>query len=158
VFAKGTDPDTAQVQVQNKVQQAVSPALAGAAARRDRHQINADFLMIVALYDHGAAGFGGYFRLSGQPFQRSAGPGERVGQVQVFGSQYAMRVWLDPAKMAAVKLMPSDVTSAITRRMSRFRPGRWARSQVKGQQLNAVVQPNRGFPRPISSAPSSSRR
>jgi multidrug efflux pump len=37
-----------------------------------------------------------------------------VGQTQVFGAQYAMRVWLDPTKLAAVKLMPSDVTTAIS--------------------------------------------
>ena len=44
-----------------------------------------------------------------EPIGRLAG----VGDVNVFGSQYAMRIWLDPFKLASFKLMPSDVISAI---------------------------------------------
>jgi hypothetical protein len=106
----------------------VAAALAGAAARGAVTKSNADFLMIVALYDatgrQDSADISDYLV---SHFNDPLGRVNGVGQVQVFGSQYAMRVWLDPAKMAAVKLMPSDVTSAITRRMSRFRPARWAR-------------------------------
>ena len=37
----------------------------------------------------------------------------KVGSLQVFGAEYAMRIWLDPAKLASYSLMPSDVQSAI---------------------------------------------
>ena len=38
---------------------------------------------------------------------------EGVGDVQVFGSSYAMRIWLDPAKLRSFELMPSDVVNAV---------------------------------------------
>ncbi|MFX9934723.1 efflux RND transporter permease subunit, partial [Acinetobacter baumannii] len=59
-----------------------------------------------------------------------------VGEVQVFGSQYAMRVWLDPAALNNYKLMPSDVRSAIEAQ----------NTQVSAGQLGGTpALPGQGF-------------
>ena len=141
-FAKGTDPDTAQVQVQNKVQQAVSRLPTQVQQRGVTvTKSNSDFLMIVALYDETgrqtSADIGDYLV---SHFQDEIGRVNGVGQTSVFGSQYAMRIWLDPSKMAAVSLMPSDITSAITAQNTEVAAGQLgALPAVKGQALNAVV-------------------
>jgi len=143
VFAKGTDPDIAQVQVQNKVQQAVS-RLPTEVQQRGVTVTKAasDFLMIIGLYDDSgrstSADMGDYLV---SHLQDDVGRTNGVGQTQVFGSQYAMRIWLDPARMAAVKLMPSDVTSAITAQNTQVAVGQLgALPAVQGQMLNAVVK------------------
>src|SRR6478672_5513343 len=99
-FEKGTDPDTAQVQVQNKVQQALSRLpqqvqQQGLTVTKS----NPDFLMIVAVYDttdrQNNRDVSGWLASNLQdPVSRLPG----VGDTNVFGSQYAMRIWLDPAR------------------------------------------------------------
>jgi multidrug efflux pump len=132
------------VQVQNKVQQATSRLPTEVQQRGVTvTKSAADFLMVVACMTR-AAPFGGRRRLSGQPFQRPLGRVNGVGQTQVFGAQYAMRVWLDPAKLAAVKLMPSDVTSAITAQNVEVSAGQvGALPQVKGQRSTPWSRPSR---------------
>lgn len=142
-FAKGTNPDTAQVQVQNKVQQATSrlPSVVqqtGVTVTKSA----ADFLIVVALYDKTdrdtSADIGDYLI---SHVNDEIGRVNGVGQTQVFGSQYAMRVWLDPTKLAAVKLMPSDVTTAITAQNIEVSAGQiGALPALPGQALNAVVK------------------
>src|SRR6185369_10328828 len=114
-FDKGTDPDIAQVQVQNKVQQAL-PRLPQQVQQQGLvvTKSNADFLMVVSVYDEtdrmSANDIGDFFVSNLQdPLGRLPG----VGDFNVFGSQYAMRIWLDPYKLASFQLMPSDVTAAI---------------------------------------------
>ncbi|HSI18097.1 MAG TPA: efflux RND transporter permease subunit [Sphingomonas sp.] len=115
-FAKGTDPDIAQVQVQNKVQQAISRLpqqvqQQGLTVTKS----NPDFLLIAAIYD-------ATDRQTNQDvsdymvshLQETIGRIKGVGDTNVFGSQYAMRVWLDPNKLAAVGLVPGDIITAIT--------------------------------------------
>jgi len=142
-FAKGTDPDTAQVQVQNKVQQATSRLPAAVTSQGVTvTKSNSDFLMIVALYDksdkRSASDISDYLVTN---FQDTLGRVDGVGQTQVFGAQYAMRIWLDPNKLAARKLMPSDISSAITTQNTDISAGQiGALPAVKGQMLNAVVR------------------
>jgi multidrug efflux pump len=142
-FAKGTDPDTAQVQVQNKVQQATSRLPTAVTAQGVTvTKSNSDFLMIVALYDKSdkssASDIADYLVTK---FQDTLGRVDGVGQTQVFGAQYAMRIWLDPNKLAARKLMPSDVSSAVTTQNTDISAGQiGALPAVKGQMLNAVVR------------------
>jgi len=115
-FQQGTNPDTAQVQVQNKVQQALTrlpQAVQTLGVTVTKSQ--SDFLLIAALYDSkdqaSATDIADYLVSNLQdPIARVDG----VGGVQVFGSQYAMRIWLDPNKLAAYGLMPSDVQTAIS--------------------------------------------
>ncbi|MEO5866587.1 MAG: efflux RND transporter permease subunit [Sphingomonas sp.] len=115
-FAKGTNPDIAQVQVQNKVQQALSRLpqqvqQQGITVTKS----NPDFLLIAAIYDttdqNTNQDVSDYLV---SHLQDSIGRIKGVGDTNVFGSQYAMRIWIDPNKLAAVGLMPSDVTTAIT--------------------------------------------
>ncbi|MPT47314.1 MAG: efflux RND transporter permease subunit [Sphingobium sp.] len=141
-FKKGTDPDTAQVQTQNRIQQ----ALRRLPTSVQQQGINVaksqdDFLLIVSLYDE-----------SGQStrtdisdylvnhFQDPLSRIEGVGSVDVFGSQYGMRIWMDPNRMAAVKLMPSDIESAIRAQNAEISAGQIGQNPVPaGQQINATV-------------------
>ena len=141
-FEKGTDPDTAQVQVQNKVQQALT-RLPNAVQQQGLTvtKSQTDFLMIVGLYDKSdkakQADIADYLVNNFQdPLSRVDG----VGSSQIFGSQYAMRIWLDPYKLAAVKLMPSDVQSAIEAQNVEVSAGQIGQDPAPAnQQLNATV-------------------
>jgi len=141
-FEKGTDPDTAQVQVQNKVTQANSrlPSevqLEGVTVTKS----NSDFLLIVALYDQtdkaSNSDIADWLVNNLQdPLSRING----VGSSQLFGSGYAIRIWLDPYKLAAVHLMPSDVSTAVEAQNADVSAGQIGQlPAVKGQQLNAIV-------------------
>ena len=115
-FNKGTNPDIAQVQVQNQVQQALSrlPQQVQAQGLIVKKS-NPDFLLIAGVYDetdkHSSAFVSDYMASNIQdPLGRIKG----VGNTNIFGAQYAMRIWLDPNKLNSFQLMPTDVTSAIT--------------------------------------------
>ena len=141
-FAKGTNPDIAQVQVQNKVQQAL-PRLPQQVQQQGLvvTKSSADFLLIVAVYDttdrvtnNDVADF------LVSNLQDRIGRVAGVGDVNVFGSQYAMRIWLDPYKLAAVKLMPSDVTAAIQAQNTQVAAGQiGAQPSSDEQRLTATV-------------------
>ena len=114
-FEKGTDPDIAQVQVQNQVQQAL-PRLPQPVQQQGVRvsKSNPDFLLIVAVYDstdqRTNRDVSDYLASNIQdPISRVPG----VGEVQVFGAPHAMRIWLNPQRLAAFALMPSDVVTAI---------------------------------------------
>jgi hydrophobe/amphiphile efflux-1 (HAE1) family protein len=63
-----------------------------------------------------------------------------VGEVQAFGSQYAMRVWLDPGKLAAYNLTSLDVSAAIQAQNAQVSAGQFGGvPAVPGQQLNATI-------------------
>jgi multidrug efflux pump len=141
-FAAGTDPDIAQVQVQNKVQQAV--ALLPQEVQQQGITVQksqTSFLLIVALYDDSGrytnVDISDYMASKLQePLSRVPG----VGQAQVFGSQYAMRIWLDPYKLATYNLMPSDVSAAVLAQNTQVSAGEiGAQPTVKGQELDAIV-------------------
>lgn len=141
-FEQGTDPDTAQVQVQNKVQQAL-PRLPSSVQQQGVTVAKSqnDFLMIVSVFDtddRATANDMADFMVSSMqdPIARVHG----VGGVQVFGSQYAMRIWLDPSKLLAYNLMPSDVRAAIEAQNTQVSAGKIGdMPSLPGQQLNATV-------------------
>jgi len=114
-FNKGTNPDIAQVQVQNQVQQALTRLPQQVQQQGLRvTKSNSDFLLIVGLYDETdqrtAQDVSDYMVSNLQePLGRLPG----VGDVNVFGAQYAMRIWLIPDKLASYSLMPGDVITAI---------------------------------------------
>src|SRR3954468_621077 len=107
-FEKGTNPDIAQVQVQNKVQQALSRLpqqvqQQGLTVTKS----NPDFLMIVGVYDETDKSTN--FDVSdwlANNLQDDLSRIDGVGDVNVFGSSYAMRIWLDPHRLASFQLMP----------------------------------------------------
>ncbi|WP_423142894.1 multidrug efflux RND transporter permease subunit [Parablastomonas sp. CN1-191] len=141
-FEKGTDPDIAQVQVQNKVQQALS-RLPSQVQQQGLTvtKSNPDNLLIAAIYDSTdkarSPDIADYLVANLQePIARLQG----VGDTNVFGAQHAMRIWLDPARLAAVQLMPSDVISAITAQNAEVAGGEVGGTpSPAGQRLNATL-------------------
>ena len=114
-FKQGTDPNMATVNVQNRVAQA--QGLLPAEVTRTgvivmRRQTST--LKSLGLYSPGGtydlAFLNNYFKINIEP-RLSRVPG--VGEVDVYGSNYSMRIWLDPAKMAQHHLMPSDITAVL---------------------------------------------
>ena len=141
-FRQGTDPDVAQVQVQNKVTQAVSrlpPAVQQQGITVSKSQTN--FLTIVAIYDETDKADEGdisdyLISTLSDPIARVNG----VGSIQIFGTSYAMRIWLDPAKLQSYRLMPSDLMAAISMQNVQVSAGKiGAQPAPPGQQLNATV-------------------
>jgi multidrug efflux pump len=141
-FAAGTDPDIAQVQVQNKVQQASSRLPQEVLQQGVTVQkTQTSFQLIVGLYDtngrYNNVDISDYLASRLQdPISRVPG----VGDVQVFGSPYAMRIWLDPYKLVSFNLTPADVRDAVRAQNTQVSAGEvGAQPAVDGQQLNATV-------------------
>ena len=141
-FSKGVDPDIAQVQVQNQVQQALSRLPQQVQQQGLRvTKSNPDFLMIVGVYDETDRSTNGdvsdYLESNlVEPLGRIEG----VGETNVFGSQYAMRIWLDPAKLASFSLIPGDVIAAIQNQNTEVAAGELGgQPQPNTQLLNATV-------------------
>lgn len=141
-FEQGTDPDIAQVQIQNKIQQVTSSLPTsvqqnGVTVKKS----NSDFLLVAAIYDEtdkSSAGDISDFLVASlqDPVSRVEG----VGSIQVFGSEYAMRIWLDPLKLASYKLMPSDISAAIIAQNTQVAAGSVGGYPViDGQELNVTV-------------------
>ena len=142
-FEQGTDPDTAQVQVQNKVQQAESrlpSEVQQSGITVVKSQSN--FLLIMGVYDKtdkaSSSDIADWLVSNVQdPLARVEG----VGSLQVFGAEYAMRIWLDPAKLASYALMPSDVQTAIEAQNVQVSAGKiGALPSSNAQQLTATVR------------------
>ncbi len=141
-FAQGTNPDTAQVQVQNKVQLAV-PRLPQTVQQQGIRvaKSTSNFLMVVGFVSTDGrmtnSDIADFLTTNVQdPLSRTPG----VGDYQVFGSQYAMRIWLDPAKLLNFGLTPGDVATAIRAQNVQVASGEMGTlPSVQGQQLNATV-------------------
>lgn len=141
-FAQGVDPDIAQVQVQNKLQSAT--ALLPADVQRQGVKVTksgASFLQVIAFYSPdnslSASEIQDYVNSNiSEPLSRVAG----VGELQVFGGSYAMRIWLDPAKLTSFNLTPNDVATAIRAQNSQVAVGQLGGApSTAGQVLNATV-------------------
>jgi multidrug efflux pump len=141
-FDKGVDPDIAQVQVQNEIQAAVSRLPQQVQQQGVRvTKGSPDFLMIVAVYDE--TGKSTNIDVSDwleSNIQDDLARTPGVGDVNVFGSQYAMRIWLDPARLASFQLMPGDVVAAIQNQNVDVAAGEIGGAPFpEGQMLNATV-------------------
>lgn len=141
-FAKGTDPDIAQVQVQNSIQSAISRLPQQVQAQGVRvSKSNADALLMVNVYDRSNTrsnyDVADYLATNIQDMIARV---DGVGDVNVFGAPHAMRIWLNPQRLAATRLMPSDVISAITAQNSEVAAGEVGGLPApQGQMLNATV-------------------
>ncbi|WP_210528415.1 efflux RND transporter permease subunit [Rubellimicrobium arenae] len=141
-FETGTDPDIAQVQVQNKLAQA-TPLLPEPVQRQgvSVQKSAAGFLMVVSLISD----TGTYEEVDLADYMVTnlvdeLSRVEGVGSVQVFGGQYAMRIWLDPSKLAAFNLTPADVVAAVSEENAQISAGAFGtRPALEGQQLNATI-------------------
>src|SRR5690554_1599541 len=141
-FSNDTDPDTAQVQVQNKLQTAMR--LLPQEVQRQGVTVNkssSGFLMVVGFVSQDGsmdrADISDYVNASlVDPISRVQG----VGEVQVFGAQYAMRIWLDPNKLDTYRLTPNDVIAAVQSQNQQVAVGQLGGTPaIDGQQLNATI-------------------
>ena len=141
-FEQGTNPDISQVQVQNKLQLA-TPLLPTEVQLQGLRVAKAtrNFLVIVGFVstDGSMTGpdIGDYVASHVQdPISRTLG----VGDYQLFGSQYAMRIWLDPAKLNNFGLTPDDVSAALQAQNVQVAAGEiGGLPSAKGQRLNATI-------------------
>ncbi|CDZ94732.1 efflux RND transporter permease subunit [Pseudomonas saudiphocaensis] len=141
-FNQGTNPDIAQVQVQNKLQLA-TPLLPQEVQQQGIRVTKSvrNFLMVLGVVSTDGSMTRGdlsdYIVSNIQdPISRTAG----VGDFQVFGSQYAMRIWLDPAKLNNFALTPVDVADAIRAQNVQVSAGQFGGlPAVPGQQLSATI-------------------
>ncbi|WP_413875762.1 efflux RND transporter permease subunit [Albidovulum sp.] len=141
-FAIGTDPDIAQVQVQNKLAQAQARLPQDVTRQGVTVEKSATgFLMVIGLVsDDGARSnidLSDYLSsYMVEPVSRLTG----VGKVQVFGAEYSMRIWLDPQKLKYYDLSPNVVTSAIAAQNAQISAGAFgAQPAAPGQLLNATI-------------------
>ena len=140
-FNQGIDPDIAQVQVQNKVQQILSRLPSDVQRQGVRvFKSQTDFLLLASLYDETEksekADIADYLISN---LQDSISRIDGVGEVQVFGAQYAMRIWLDPLKLESFNLMPSDIQAAIAAQNSQASAGKLGGLPVLEDQQLAVT-------------------
>jgi multidrug efflux pump len=141
-FAQGTNPDIAQVQVQNKLQLA-TPLLPLDVQQQGLRVAKAtkNFLLVVGFVSADGRmtvnDIADYIASSVQdPISRTPG----VGDYTLFGAQYAMRIWLDPAKLNQYALTPVDVSNALAAQNVQVAAGELGGlPAVKGQRLNATI-------------------
>lgn len=141
-FEQGTDVDIAQVQVQNKVQQAIT--LLPAEVQQQGVKVeksSASFLMVVGFFSEDGSqnrdDLGDYVAMN---VLDSITRLEGVGQAQLFGSAYAMRIWLDPNKLNNYKMTPVDIARAIKEQNAQVAFGQLgAGPAVEDQALNVTV-------------------
>ncbi|RUX24918.1 efflux RND transporter permease subunit [Mesorhizobium sp. M7A.F.Ca.US.011.01.1.1] len=141
-FTTSADPDTAQVQTQNKLQlvQSQLPQVVqsnGITVSKS----STGFLMVIGFVSTdgkmNSTDLADYVDATVNDTLKRV---EGVGSTQLFGSGYAMRIWLDPDKLAKYALMPSDVASAIEAQNTQVSAGQLGGLPArKGQQLNATV-------------------
>jgi multidrug efflux pump len=142
ILEKGIDPDIAQVQVQNAIQAAISRLPQQVQQQGVRVTKGApDLLLIVSIFDttDKSTNFDvSDWLTTNMQDELSRIPG--VGDVNVFGSSYAMRIWLDPHKLASFGLMPNDVITALQNQNTEVAAGEiGGLPQPQGQELNATV-------------------
>jgi len=141
-FEPGTNVDLAQVEIQNRLSRA-TPRLPSAVVQQGVRidKARSNFLLFVSLTSSNPSddpvSLGDYAARYIQPeLQRIAG----VGQAQLFGTERAMRVWLDPVKLVAFGLSPAEVSAAIRAQNAQVSAGTLGEQPgVPGQPMSATV-------------------
>src|SRR5437870_9749510 len=144
-FEPGTSPDLAQVDVQNRLSRAaprLPQAVTQQGVRVDKARSN--FLLFTILSSNNPAfdpiALGDYASRNIVPeIQRIPG----VGQAQLFGTERAMRIWIDPAKLVGFNLAAADVNNAIRAQNAQVSSGTIGDlPNVPGQSIFATVVVN----------------
>ena len=141
-FENGTNPDTAQVQVQNAINGVIS-RLPDDVQRSGVNVVKSlgDTHMVIGLYDETSQSSN--IELSDYlltHLESEIARVDGVGEVDVFGSKFAMRIWLDPNKLKQYKLMPSDIQQAVEAQNTQVAAGGVGElPTVEEQYLNAKV-------------------
>jgi len=142
-FNSGTDPDIAQVQVQNKLQLAM-PNLPQTVQQQGITVVKStrNFLMFFALSstntDVSDIALGNFISSSVlDPLRRVTG----VGEADLFGTEYGMRIWLNPDQLESYNLDANDIIAAVQAQNTQVPVGQLgARPAVNGQELNVTLQ------------------
>jgi len=141
-FSAGTDADIAQVQVQNKLQ--LATALLPQEVQQQGLQVTksaANFLVVIGFVsEDGSMTQSDLSDYVASNIEDQISRVDGVGDVSLFGAQYAMRIWLDPDKLTNYKLTVSDVSTALQAQNAQISAGQLGGTpSVKGQQLNATI-------------------
>lgn len=141
-FDAGTDPNIAQVQVQNKLQLA-TPLLPQVVQQQGVQVTKStkNFLMVIGFVSEDGSlnryDLSDYVAANIQDILSRL---EGVGEVLLFGSQYAMRIWLDPDMLKSFSLTPADVKAAVKAQNVQVSSGQLGGTpSVDDQQLNATI-------------------
>ncbi|MGS0893667.1 efflux RND transporter permease subunit [Burkholderia stagnalis] len=141
-FAPGTNPDIAQVQVQNKLSLA-TPILPQVVQQLGLKVTKSSSSFLLVLAFNSEDGSMNRYDLANYVASHVQDPISRlngVGTITLFGSQYAMRVWLDPVKLTNYGLTPVDVTTAITSQNVQIAGGQIGGTPAKpGTVLQATI-------------------
>ena len=141
-FQPGTDPDLAWSQVQNKLQLAMS-SLPDVIQRQGVKvsKSTRNYLLIVGLIcDDGSMNGNDLRDYAQSSLEKVLARVPGVGEVESFGSQYAMRVWLDPDKLNSYHMTIEDVIAALRVYNVEVSAGQFGgMPSVKGQRLNASI-------------------
>ncbi|HET7315467.1 efflux RND transporter permease subunit [Salinisphaera sp.] len=142
-FTPGTNPDIAQVQVQNELQSAISRLPASVQRQGvNTYQSGGNYFLVLALYSTDGsmdeADIGDYIDSTlVDPLARVSG----ISQARNFGAEYALRIWLNPRKLDQYHLMPSDIRAALEAQNANVSAGELGGlPQAPGQQLNATIK------------------
>ncbi len=141
-FQQGTNPDIAQVQVQNKLQLAMPllpPEVQSQGMSVIKDQIN--YMMQLVLYcDDGTLSESDLSDLMNSTFKDTLARVNGVGYIEVWGMQYAMRIWLKPDRLQSYHLNPQDIVTAIQEQNVQFSSGQIGGLPAKkGTQISATI-------------------
>ncbi len=141
-FKAGTDPNIAQVQVQNKLQLA-TPLLPQIVQRQGISVVKStrNFLLIVGLVsEDGSMDRSSLTDYMVSNLQDIISRLDGVGEMRVFGTQNAMRIWVNPAKLNNFHLTTNDIIAALQSQNVQISAGQFGGVPAsKGQQLNATI-------------------
>jgi len=141
-FKAGTDPNIAQVQVQNKLQLA-TPLLPQIVQRQGIQVVKStrNFLLIVGLVsEDGSMDRNGLTDYMVSNIQDIVSRLEGVGELLLFGTQNAMRIWVNPARLNNYHMTTNDVIAALQSQNVQVSAGQFGGTPAnQGQQLNATI-------------------
>nr|WP_250808298.1 efflux RND transporter permease subunit [Neorhizobium tomejilense] len=141
-FTSAADPDIAQMQVQNKLQLVTAQLPQAVQANGVTvTKSSSGFLMVIGFVStDGSMNSVDLADYVDNNLNDTLKRVEGVGDTQLFGSGYAMRIWMDPEKLTKYSLMPSDISAAITAQNAQVSAGQvGALPALPGQQLNATI-------------------
>ena len=139
-FEPGTDPDTAQVQTQNKVSQSLSslPSIVQSLGV-PVEKAGGSFALIIGFYSKdGSMSRNDISDFLSSNIEEPLSRVNGVGQIQTFGPEHAMRIWMNPERLNEFNLTAIDVVEAIRTQNVQLATGEIGGApSVEGQQLNA---------------------
>jgi multidrug efflux pump len=141
-FEPEADPDIAQVQTQNKIQAAITrlPRVVQSLGVRVTKS-SSNFLLVIGMYsEDGSLSQADLGDIAVTTFLDPISRINGVGDIRLFGNQYAMRIWLDPTKLYSFQLTPLDVEAALKAQNTDVSAGQLGGLPAKpDQQINATV-------------------